>query len=205
VRHSSTLSLPRRCLVPPGSGDLCDARIATAPASARCNANPTPATAQASAVRADAPQRSTPEHPTVAIGTRRASVSRECLIGRVSTAFDSSESPVRHSVPSIRAPLPQPPGKCVTMMAPVPLDHVTALIARAEERLHRSHELVQMIGESLLLASDAIRRSRELLAQDRDEGVQERITTAPPQCREEAPLPRGPRDSDLLRRFFWDA
>src|SRR5215208_1779618 len=55
------------------------------------------------------------------------------------------------------------------MMAPVPLDRLAALIARAEERLSHSRQVAQQIGESLLQAQDATRRSRELLTQYRDE------------------------------------
>ena len=41
------------------------------------------------------------------------------------------------------------------MMAPVHPDRHAALMARAEERLHRSHQLAQQIGESLLLVRNA--------------------------------------------------
>src|SRR5215207_229052 len=46
-----------------------------------------------------------------------------------------------------------------------PLDRLAALIARTEERLNRSHELAQMISDTLLQARDASRWSREFLAQ----------------------------------------
>jgi hypothetical protein len=59
------------------------------------------------------------------------------------------------------------------MMTPVPPDRLTALIVRAEERLNRSHQLLQQIEDSLLQAREATWWSRELLAQDRDEGPQQ--------------------------------
>ena len=59
------------------------------------------------------------------------------------------------------------------MMTPVPPDRLTILIAGAEERLNRSHQLLQQIEDSLLQAREATWWSRELLAQDRDEGPQD--------------------------------
>jgi len=59
------------------------------------------------------------------------------------------------------------------MMTPVPLDRLSTLIANAEERLNRSHQRLQQIESSLLLAREATWRSREFLAQPRDEGPQE--------------------------------
>ena len=59
------------------------------------------------------------------------------------------------------------------MMTPVPLDRLSTLIANAEERLNRSHQLLQQIESSLLLAREATWRSREFLAQPREEGPQE--------------------------------
>jgi hypothetical protein len=62
------------------------------------------------------------------------------------------------------------------MMAPVPPDRHAALMARVDERLHRSHQLAQQIGESLLLARDATWRSRALLARYRDGNRMHAIT-----------------------------
>jgi len=59
------------------------------------------------------------------------------------------------------------------MMTPVPPDRLTVLISSAEERLNRSHQLLQQIESSLLLAREATWRSREFLAQPRDEEPQE--------------------------------
>ena len=55
------------------------------------------------------------------------------------------------------------------MMAPAPLDRLAPVIANAEERLNRSHQLAQTIGETLLQARDATWRSRRLLAERYDE------------------------------------
>ena len=54
------------------------------------------------------------------------------------------------------------------MMAPAPRDRLAPVIANAEERLTRSHELAQVIGETLLQARDATWRSRQLLAEHPD-------------------------------------
>ena len=59
------------------------------------------------------------------------------------------------------------------MMTPVPPDRLTVLISSAEERLNRSHQLLQQIADRLLHAREATWRSREFLAQDHDEGAQE--------------------------------
>jgi hypothetical protein len=55
------------------------------------------------------------------------------------------------------------------MTAPAPLDRLATLIADAEERLSRSQELAQTIGETLLHARDASWRSRRLLDERYDE------------------------------------
>ena len=55
------------------------------------------------------------------------------------------------------------------MIAPAPRDRLAIVIANAEERLTRSHQLAQTIGETLLQARDASWRSRRLLAERYDE------------------------------------
>jgi hypothetical protein len=60
------------------------------------------------------------------------------------------------------------------------------MIANAEERLNRSHQLAQMIGETLLQARDATWRSRRLLAERYDEEPNASDQAAP---------------GDLARRF----
>jgi hypothetical protein len=51
------------------------------------------------------------------------------------------------------------------MMTSPPLDRLGTLVAMAEERLNASHELAQMIAETLLQAREASWRSQQLLAQ----------------------------------------
>jgi hypothetical protein len=80
------------------------------------------------------------------------------------------------------------------MMDSRSLDRLAARIATAEERLNRSHELAQVIGETLLRARDASWRSRELLAEGRDEEPLKVRQRDPPNAGDdcEASRPQGP-------------